>query len=87
MVAASATAILIDIDFPLAPNQSSKIYAEPGNRRPAQRFLTAPVNRMVSTRGRRGPASSGNKGNVRNKVNDLKTTLSGKDAQAPGGAA
>jgi hypothetical protein len=37
---------------------------------------------MVSTHGRQGPASRGNKGNVRNKVNDLKTTLSGKDAGA-----
>jgi hypothetical protein len=38
---------------------------------------------MVSTRGRQGPASTGNKENVRNKVNDLKTTLGGKDTAKP----
>ena len=35
---------------------------------------------MVSTHGRQGPTSRGNKGNVRNKVNDLETTLGEKDA-------
>src|SRR4051794_3913023 len=92
MVAASATAILIDIVFPLAPNGPSKITQNRQSlarqalvRSPCQgTFLTALVNRMVSTHGRQGPASRGNKGNVRNKVNDLKTTLSRKDARAPG---
>jgi hypothetical protein len=41
---------------------------------------------MVSKRGRRGPASRAKKGNVRNKVNDLKTTLGGKDAGMAGRA-
>jgi hypothetical protein len=87
MVAAIATAILIDIDLPLAPIGSSKMTQNPAiTAAPSPRegtFLTAPVNRMVSTRGHRRPASRGNKGNVRNKVNDLKTTLGGKDAGAP----
>jgi hypothetical protein len=89
MVAASATAILIDIDFPL-PEQIVQNYAEPaiaGSPSPCQgTFLTALVNRMVSTHGLQRPASRGNKGNVRNKVNDLKTTLGRKDADAPGRA-
>jgi hypothetical protein len=82
MVAASATATFIDIDTSPCPKRIVQNDAKPGNRRLAQRFLTAPVNRMVSTHGRRGLASRANKGNVGNKVNDLKTTLGGKDAGA-----
>jgi hypothetical protein len=82
MVAASASAIFIDIDGSPCPKQIVQNSRKTGNRCLAQRFLTAPVNRMVSTHGPQGPASIGNKGNVRNKVNDLKTTLAGKDAGA-----
>jgi hypothetical protein len=81
MVAANATAILIDIEFPL--ERIRRNLRKTGNRRHAQTFLTARVNRMVSTHGRQGPASRGNKGNVRNKVNDKKTTLGRKDAAMP----
>jgi hypothetical protein len=66
--------------LPLAPKEPFQIYANPAKRCLAQTFLTAPVNRMVSKRARQGPDSRGNKGNVRNKVNDKKTTLGGKDA-------
>ncbi|MCJ9702804.1 hypothetical protein [Bradyrhizobium sp. SHOUNA76] len=76
-------AILIDINTSPCPERTVPNLRKPGNRCLAQTFLTALVNRMVSKRGLQGPASRGNKGNVRNKVNDLKTTLRGKDAAVP----
>jgi hypothetical protein len=82
MVAASASAIFIDINVPSARTDRPNL-RKTGNCPLAQTFLTALVNRMVSTHGGQGRASRGNKGNVRNKVNDLKTTLGGKDADAP----
>jgi hypothetical protein len=82
-VAASASAIFIDIDFPLNPERIVQIRAKPAIGLFAQTFLTALVNRTVSTRLCQGRASRGKKGNVRNKVNDLKTTLGGKDAAVP----
>ncbi|XUJ37706.1 hypothetical protein ACQ5SK_20440 [Bradyrhizobium japonicum] len=81
MVAASATAILTDINFSSARTDRPKLRST-GNCPLARIFVTAPVNRMVSTRGRQGPASTRNKENVRNKVNDKKTTLGWKDAGA-----
>jgi hypothetical protein len=84
MVVATATANFIDIDLPSPQTDRPMTQNRPPPARQSLSgtFLTAPANRLVSTRGGRWPASRGNKENVRNKVNDLKTTLGGKDAGA-----
>jgi hypothetical protein len=92
-VAASATAILIDISltafFPalasVAPEgavKSMQIRQKAGLPRYSQpSFLTACVNQTVSTRSVGLTSAGGRRGNVGNKVNDLKTTLAGKRPQ------
>src|ERR1700756_2347955 len=83
MVAATATAILIDIDF-LSAFASSGPQWGPSNLRNvsqnavADTFLSACVNRMVSTRRCRTLQTGERKGKVAIKVNDLETTLAGK---------
>jgi len=86
MVAATATAILIDIDIlsafaSNAPIGGLQFRVNPATR-PTDTILTACVNRMVSTRWGRGLLPEGRKGKVEIKVNDLETTLAGKSPQS-----
>jgi hypothetical protein len=90
MVAASATAILKDINlssFPRHPFSERQISLQPGKATVCTGLAHAFYRRAITNRFHARPGTHsmlGNKGNVANKVNDLKTTPARKRARRDG---